>query len=125
MIIAKTIVDFGLQNFQDKATLISWENMVYDALDINFGEELTMTGSADRSVQVVGTFGAGGTCVIEGSNDGVNWSTLKDHLANVLSFTATGIQSIDQITRFIRPRVTSGDVTTNISVHMHVRRLAP
>jgi hypothetical protein len=124
MVIAKTVEDFGLQNFQDKANLITWANMPYDAGDIAVGEELTMTGSPDRSVQVVGTFGTGGTCVIEGSNNGVNWTVLKDHLANTLSFTAAGIQSIDQITRFIRPRVSGGDGTTSLTVIMHVRRLS-
>lgn len=32
---------------------------------------------ADRSVQVVGTFGAGGSITFQGSNDGTNWAALN------------------------------------------------
>ncbi len=116
-----------IDNFHDRGNLIVWENLEYsaDPLDPTVGESVTYSGSADRSVQIVGDFGTGGTLVIEGSNDGVNYSTLRDHLGNLLSFTTSDIRSIDQITQFLRPRVTSGDGATNLSVHLHVRRLAP
>lgn len=60
------------------------------------------------SVQVIGSFGSGGTVLIEGSNDGVNYGTLTDPQGVALSLTAAGIKSLQQITRYIRPRVSAG-----------------
>lgn len=79
--------------------------------------------SADRSIQVLGTFGAGGTVVIEGSLDGVNWETLTDPQGNNLSFTGTSkkLEAISEMTEFIRPRVTAGDGTTNLTVILLAR----
>jgi hypothetical protein len=70
-----------------------------------------------RSVQVSGTFGAGGAVAIEGSNDGVTWAPLSNtFVATALSITAAAISDIAQNTRFIRPRVTAGDGTTNLKI---------
>lgn len=79
---------------------------------------------ADRSVQVQGTIGAGGNLRIEGSNDGTNYVVLTDPQGTALDFTAAGrIEQIQEITRFIRPRVTAGDGTTNLTVTLYGRRL--
>lgn len=77
---------------------------------------------ADRTVQVEGTFGVGGTCVIEGSNDGTNYRTLHDPQGVALSITSGQISTITQVTRWIRPRCTAGDGTTAIVVSMVSRR---
>lgn len=68
---------------------------------------IEMPEYADRSVQVVGTFNAG-TVVVEGSNDGVNWSTLTDPQGNNASFTAAKIEQLQELTRYMRPRVSAG-----------------
>lgn len=73
----------------------------------------------DKTVQILGTFGAGGTVVIEGSNDGgATWATLNDSRGegNALSFTSANIVTILENTELIRPRVTTGDGTTNLTV---------
>lgn len=61
----------------------------------------------NRSVQVAGTFN-GGTLTVEGSNDGTNWAALTDPQGNSLAFTAAQIEQIQEITRFVRPRVSAG-----------------
>ena len=71
---------------------------------------------ADRSVQVTGTFGSGGTVLIEGSNDGTNYSTLTDAQGNALSIQAAKIEMIAELVRYIRPRVSAGDGDTDITV---------
>jgi hypothetical protein len=86
----------------------------------NDGEPFQNPGSADRSVQVTGTFGAGGTVVLEGSNDGTNYRTLTDPQGNALSFTSAGLEAIQEITRYVRPRVTAGDGTTSLTVTLCV-----
>lgn len=76
---------------------------------------------SDRSVQVAGTFG-GATVVIEGSNDGVNWSTLRDPQGSSLSLTSAGLKGVVEMSAAIRPRVTGGDGTTALTVSMFFRR---
>ena len=100
-----------------------WTPLTFTGLDA--GAPLTQFGEADRSVQVTGTFGAGGTVIIEGSNDGVNYAPLKDHLGVALSLTAAGIYSIDQIVANLRPRISAGDGTTSLTVTVLGRRVAP
>lgn len=70
---------------------------------------------ADRSVQVFGDFGTGGAVSIEGSNDGVNWALLDDPQGSSLVFSSAKIESVLEITRFIRP-VVSGDGATNLNI---------
>jgi hypothetical protein len=75
------------------------------------GDPFEMPAASDRSVQMAGTFN-GATVVLEGSNDGTNYVTLTDQAATALSFTSAGLRLILQPTRYIRPRVSSGSVTS-------------
>lgn len=79
---------------------------------------------ADISVQVVGTFGVGGTLLIEGSNQATpaNWATLNDPQGNALSFTAAKMEQLLEMPRWIRPRVSAGDGTTSLTVELWARR---
>lgn len=71
-------------------------------------------GATDRSIQITGTTGVGGTIVIQGSNQVVptNWDTLTDAAGDPLSFTAVGLRQILEATAWIRPAVTAGDGNT-------------
>lgn len=71
---------------------------------------------ADKTIQIKGTWGAGGTAVIEGSNDGVAYFTLNDPQGVALSFDADALASILENPRYLRPRVTAGDGTTDLDV---------
>lgn len=85
-----------------------------------------MADLADRSVQVSGTFGAGGSCTIEGSNDGgVKFFTLNDAFGNALTFTTSSIKQITESVEQIRPNVTAGDGTTAIDVNLFMRKMIP
>lgn len=79
---------------------------------------------ADRSVQVTGTFGVGGTLVIQGSNESTptTAATLNDPSVTALSFTAAGIKQVLEQARSIRPNVTAGDGSTDLDVYMVCRR---
>lgn len=91
-------------------------------LNTDVGDPQEFIEFADRSVQVTGTFGAGGAVVLEGSNDGTNYATLTDSTGTALSITAAGIKQITQITQFVRPRVTAGDGTTTLVATLLARR---
>lgn len=76
----------------------------------------------DRSVQITGTFGSGGSVSIQGSNDGgTTWATLTDPLGNALTFTAAGMKQITEIPYQIRPNVTAGDGTTALNIYLFAR----
>lgn len=71
----------------------------------------------DLAVQVKGTFGTGGTVVLQGSLDGgVTAATLTDPQGNALSFTAAGLKAVLENAPYLRPSVTAGDGSTAITV---------
>jgi len=78
---------------------------------------------ADRSVQVFGTFGAGGNLRIEGSNDdGTTYAVLSDPQGNALNISAAKVESITEVTLMTRPFVSAGDGTTDLDVVIVCRR---
>lgn len=78
----------------------------------------------DRCVQVFGTFGTGGTLTVQGSNNGSNWNTLKDSFGTAIQLTSAGVVQVMEVTRYIRPSITAGDGSTNLTVSMYTRRAA-
>jgi hypothetical protein len=80
---------------------------------------------ADRSIQVTGTFDTT-TVIAEGSNDGgTTYAALTDYQGNAVSFTAAGLEGIQEITELMRARVTAGGASTDIDVHILLRRQTP
>lgn len=114
------IVETRDQTVGNNAHFVQWTPL----LNGDSGAPFAMPGFADRSVQIGGTFGAGGTVLIEGSNDGSNYVTLNDPQGVALSITAAGLKEISQICKLIRPRVSAGDGTTSITVTLLARRPA-
>lgn len=83
---------------------------------------ISMGWFPDRCVQVLGTFGTGGSLTMQGSNDGgTTWATLTDPLGNALTFTAAGMKQITELPHIIRPIVTAGDGSTNLAVWLNLR----
>lgn len=81
---------------------------------------------ADRSVQVTGTLGVGGTLRVEGSNDGgTTYHVLTDPQGNNLDFTTLKVEQVTEVVELIRPRVTAGDGTTSLNVNVVCRRAQP
>lgn len=77
---------------------------------------------ADLCAQFDGTFGAGGTVVLQGSNDGASWFTLTDVQQAAISKTAAALEQVAECPLYIRPAVTAGDGTTSINVRLIGRR---
>lgn len=81
------------------------------------GEPVKFGTWKDRTVQVVGTFGVGGSVSLQGSNDGgTTWATLTDANNSALTFTSAGLKAITELPYEIRPSVTAGDGTTSLAV---------
>jgi len=79
---------------------------------------------ADRNIQIFGTFGAGGSIKVEGSNDNSNWATLTDMGGATLVFTSAGVRMIQENVMWVRPSVTAGDGTTSLTAILVARRTA-
>lgn len=105
-------------NGQRNGAVFQWTGL----LNGDSGNPLEHADFGDRCVQITGTFGAGGTIVIEGSNDGTNYVTLTDPQGNAISKTAAAIEAISENTRYVRPRVTAGDGSTDLAVTLFARR---
>lgn len=104
----------------EKAHVVVWSGLTNATSDD--GSAVELFGSPDRSVQVTGTFGAGGSVRLQGSNDGSNWAALTDPQGNDLNITSAKIEAITEITRYIRPLVTAGDGTTSLVVTVFARK---
>lgn len=79
----------------------------------------------DMSVQVRGTWGAGGALAIEGSNDGTNYVVLNSAQGTALSLSADSLKQIVERPRYVRARVTGGDGTTSLAATFVFRRATP
>lgn len=99
--------------------LVSWSGLTFASTDD--GDPVELCAYADRSVQVTGTFGAGGSVRIEGSMDGSTYHVLTDPQGNALDITTAKVETITEVCRFIRPRVTAGDGTTDLAVRILFR----
>ena len=108
-----TTVTLTKQNTSNtKSILITWLPLANG----DVGSPMPFSQYADKSVQVVGTFGVGGSVVIEGSNNGTDYAPLTDPQGNDLNITGAKIEMVSEATLYIRPRVTAGDGSTSISV---------
>ena len=75
----------------------------------------------DRTVQVSGTFGVGGSVRILGSLDGLTYAPLTDPQGNPLDIVQGKLETIMELVPYIRPQVTAGDGTTNLKVTLCVK----
>lgn len=77
-----------------------------------------------KTFQVFGTFGAGGTILLEGTlqQDGTQLQTLKDDAAALISLTAAGIKVVKENVTAARPRVSAGDGATSLTALMLAHR---
>ncbi len=104
-----TITDIGESG---KTKLVTWTGL----LNGDQGASAQWVEYSDRCFQVTGTFGTGGSCTIQGSNDGTNWAALADPQGNALTFTSQKIEQALELPRYVRPTVTAGDGTTSLTV---------
>lgn len=103
---------------QDRNTVLAtWANMANG----DVGAPVAYPRHADKSVQVTGTFGAGGSVAVQGSNDGANYAALNDNGGTVIAITAAAVKGVGENTRSVRPAVTAGDGTTSLTVNMLLR----
>jgi hypothetical protein len=96
----------------------TWPAMIVTDVGAGVGSP----GSGDRTVQVVGTFGVGTTVDIEGTIDMINWHVLRDPAGTLLRFSGAGLKTILENVLALRPNVSAGDGTENVTVSIMVRQ---
>jgi hypothetical protein len=105
-----------------EAWQIQWPHMK----NTDTGVSIDLFKYHDRSVQVEGTIGAAGSVSVEGSNDGSTFEVLDDPTGTALTFTTLGkIKEVLEAVWKLRPHVTAGDGTTDITVTFFGRRTNP
>jgi hypothetical protein len=92
------------RNTSNGAIIVTWAAMG----NADTGTSFAVPSAANLTFQQSGTFG-GATIVLQGSNDGTNWSTLtQTGGANVaFSYTTAGVHCPVEMPVYVRP-VTSG-----------------
>lgn len=85
------------------------------------GSPVTLTNWADRTVQVTGTFGSGGSVTVKGSNDATNFVAMTDPQGSALTFSSAGMKLCTEVPLTWRPEVTAGDETTALTITAVVR----
>ena len=111
------IVTPKIEHMGGSAVRVTWQNM----LNGDVGAEVSYTLHQDRSVQVVGTLGVGGSVTMNGSNDGINFVPLTDLRGNNLVLTAPRIEQIEDCSFALKPSVV-GDGSTNVTVILFARK---
>ena len=104
----------------DQVHVYTWPGMANG----DDGQPVELPWYADRTVQVVGTYGAGGKARIEGSLNGTDWATLSDPQGADLDISSVSqsIATVTELTRYIRPSVPTGDGSTALTVMILVRQ---
>lgn len=105
-------------NGSRNGALIQWAGL----LNGDDGAAVESMDYAERTVQIEGTFGSGGSVTLRGSNDGANFRDLTDPQGNVITKGAAGLEVIAEGPRYVRPYVTAGDGSTNLTVTVWARR---
>lgn len=76
--------------------------------------------SADRSLQVEGVWGSGGSAQLEGSNDQTNFEILHDVQLNTIIMSGNGIKQVLDKTYQTQPHITNGDANTLLNFTLYL-----
>jgi hypothetical protein len=98
---------------------VTWNSL---SVANNVGTPAQFVSHADRCVEVRGTFN-NTTVVLEGSNGGTVYFTLKDPAGSAISFTANGLRQVVERPLFMRPNILNSNNDANVAVTMDLLAL--
>lgn len=113
----------GLKTYTVVASGRNWMVVKWAALaNTDTGVPFDAPHYTDKSIQVLGTFGSGGKCTVEGTNMPATptYATLNDPQGNILEITTAKIEAILENVYQIRPNIVAGDGTTALDVYLLV-----
>lgn len=101
----------GITTYPAKGTiLLSWPTLSGEV-----GLALTIDKYPDKTMTVVGA----GTVLLEGSHDGISYSTMKDAQGVAITAATAGMYLIGGHTKFIRPTATGAAAVAIMGVATH------
>lgn len=106
-------------NINDDAVKVQWRNI---ASGDTCEEYSGFSDYSDRSVQVEAAAFGGATITIAGSNDGDNYQTLTDPSGTAITASSAKLRQILEYVWKVKPTISGGDVTTNITVTIVAKR---
>lgn len=107
-------------NFRGNAVMVTWTPLILN----DTGVWWPASNFQLAAFQAFGDFGAGGTMLLEWSNDGVHAATADDAFGDAVSLSAAGVRVFGQSPLWIRPNVSAGDGTTSLTAMAFLRRQA-
>lgn len=116
--VTPTVVDISRDG---SVFLISWALTTAD----NDGAPVDGIEWADRSVIFQSIAWGGATAAVEGSNDKSVYIPLADPQGTAISKSANAIEAVLELTRYLRPRLTTVGTAAAITVSMIARRANP
>lgn len=98
----------------------------------DIGGAVGIPNNFDATVHVYGTFGAGGSVTLYGSNNtddlvanapgSGDWIVLTDPQGNAITKTTASIEAVLEMPLYMGPKCTAGDGTTSIVVNLLLRQ---
>lgn len=120
--IAHTLTQTDSQDFNFKrlgTIIVTWAGLGNG----DVGKWVDLSNFNDLTFQVRGTFGSGGQVDIEGSNNsGTTAAVLSDLDGNALNVVGAGIDVIREGPQMVRPNVSAGDGTTDLTIILVAKR---
>lgn len=115
-------VNYTIKRHDDDSLTFTWTLLTETNAD---GQPLVLSRFTEKNVQAYGTFGAGGTVKMQGTNDDPGAFTNPVDLEGVnnsaLSFTSAGMETLKEVPVQIRPLVSAG-TGVSLTVKIHVPR---
>lgn len=96
---------------------VTWTGL----LNTDDGDPVQVGQYQSKTVQVIGTFGAAGNARIAGSLDGTTFAALNSPASAALDITAAKVLGVLENAVLIKPQITAGDGTTNLTVVLLAR----
>ncbi len=95
------------------------------------GAPIAFASYGDKTMQIFGTFGSGGSVTLQGSNDprvvsdagNAVWFSLVDPQGNAITKTSAAGEALLENPLYIRPSCTAGDGTTSLTVILCARKV--
>lgn len=112
---------YSLVNIGDadgSVKLATWANIT--EADVSL-PEVELPEYGDRSVHIFGTFNGGGVSIQGRNSTAATAQTLVDPQGNPITKTAEALEQLLELTRYVKPKVTSG-TGVDVTVVMILRR---
>ena len=114
-------VNYEIVKNDVRCKIIKWEGLTETNAD---GQPYVFSGRyPDKSVQIFGTFGSGGTCKLQGTNEvnsPTNWWGLSDHGGTEIAAQAAAIEVVLENVYQVRPYISAG-TGVDIDVYLCIK----